>query len=344
MKSAQVSEFSIFRESGVILEEYRERKRLGKRILIITAIVLAVLIILPLIAIYSVRGVNAIRFNISQGVQERTFVTLGGIEQAIHIRGQNTENPVVIWLHGGPGWTDTFNLSTFQFQMEHDFTFVRWDQRGSGRTYYRNPDAQLSLDILVSDLDELVDYMAVRFNQPVYIVGHSWGSVLGITYASRRPEKIEGFVGVGQSINMAQNATISINAGIERAIAAENVNDAEQMRTLYERMSGIGFSHEDFDFGDFALLQGLPGRYLTPGGENVIWDSMFSPWFGFTEQRQIISLMTNINFNFDRNRPFNDALDDCVHPDRLLSPIGFTMVSENYNTAIAIEGGYDDCV
>ena len=311
-----------------------------KRVFKIIAITLAVVIILPLIVIYSVRGVNALRFNIRDGVQERIFITLGGIEQAVHIRGQNPSNPVIIWLHGGPGWNDTYNLSSFQYQMEHDYTFIRWDQRGSGRTYYRNPDSPLSLDIQVSDLNDLVDYATVRFNQPVYIVGHSWGSVLGITYASRHPEKIMGFVGVGQNINMAENTKLAIEAGIELAIQAGNLDDAEQMRTFYERVKNIGFSDENYDFADLALAQGLPGKYHAPSGENVIWDSMFSPYFNFTEQRQLISLMTNIYFNFDRNRPLFNELDSFNPPERLEVPVAFIMGSEDYVTNASLAKDY----
>ena len=321
-----------------------EKKKLAKRIIKITAIVLAVLIILPLITIYAVRGVNAIRFNIRDGVQERIFVTLGGIEQAIHIRGRNESNPVIIWLHGGPGWNDTYNLSAFQYKMENDYTFVRWDQRGSGRTYYRNPNAPLSLDILVSDLDDLVNYVQVRFNQPVYIVGHSWGSVLGITYASLHPEKVAGYVGVGQQINMAENIRIAIEVGYERAIEAGNISDAEKMKAVYEKLRGSGFSDDDFDFYDFALAQALPGKYHAPKGESVIWDSMFSPWFGLSEQRQLISLMTDIYFNFNRNRPLLNVLDTFVPPERLEIPVAFIMGSEDYITVTSLVVDYYNMV
>ena len=313
-------------------------KRVGKRIFKITAIVLAILIILPVLAIYSVRGVNAIRFNISDGVQERTFVTLGGIEQAIHIRGQSTENPVIIWLHGGPGLPDTFQLSTFQFQMEHDFTFVRWDQRGGGRTFYRNPDAPLSLDMLLSDLDELVDYVTERFNQPVYIVGHSWGSLLGITYASRHPEKIDGFVGVGQLLSWwSEYRTIATNAIIERALAAGNTDDAEQARLLDEILSVADMGHEDYSHGDFMAWEALMFRYLdfTDEGTRFALDSVFSPWWNFTEMRKLVSLMTDTDFNtfFERNRPLFIEVGRFVPPEQLEIPIAFIMGSEDFVTA-----------
>ena len=327
------------------MKKSKEKKRLGKYILKITAIVLAILIILPVVAIYSVRGVNAIRFNISDGVQERTFVTLGGIEQAIHIRGQSSENPVIIWLHGGPGLPDTFVLSAFQYQMEHDFTFVRWDQRGGGRTHFRNPDAPISFDILLSDLDELVNYVTERFNQPVYIVGHSWGSLLGITYASRNPEKIDGFVGVGQVIsNWSEYRTIATNTAIERALAAGNTNDAEQLRLAYEILSVSTRGDEDYPIGVYMVWEALTFRYLDFTGEGTRFtlDSVFSPWWNFTEMRKLVSLMTDTDFNtfYERNRPLMMEVGRFVPPEQLEIPIAFIMGSEDFVTATPLVVDY----
>jgi len=321
-------------------KDEKKRIKIIMRIIKISTIVLVVLIFVPLITIYAIRGVNALRFNIRDGVQERIFITLGDIEQAIHIRGKNIKNPVIIWLHGGPGWNDTYNLSKFQYIMEDDYTFIRWDQRGSGRTYYSNPDAPLSLDILISDLDELVIYAKTRFNQPVYIIGHSWGSVLGISYTLQYPTKISGFVGVGQQIDMVENTRIAFEVGYERAMEAGNISDAEKMMIVYERIKDKRISDFDYDFYDTALAQGLPGKYLTPKGENVVWDSMFSPWFGFTEKRQLISLMTNIYFNFNRNRPLFNLLDTFTPPERLDIPVAFIMGSEDYITVTSLVVDY----
>jgi len=289
------------------MKKSKEKRGLGKRILKIIAVVLAMLIILPLITIYSVRGVNAIRFNISDGVQERTFIALGGIEQAIHIRGQSTENPVIIWLHGGPGLPDTFALSAFQFQMEHDFTFVRWDQRGGGRTHFRNLNAPISFDVLLSDLDELVDYVIERFNQPVY-------------------------------------RTMATNTIIERALAAGNVNDAEQARLLDEILSVADMGHEDFSQGDFIAWEALMFRYLDFSGESTRFalDSVFSPWWGFTEKRWLISLITDTDFNthFERNRPLFIEVGRFVPPQQLEIPIAFIMGSEDFATATPLVVDY----
>jgi len=324
------------------MERQGKEKRPRKRILKITAIALAAAIILPLLTMFAGRSINAIRFNIRDGVQERYFVTLGDIEQKIHIRGESVDNPVIIWLHGGPGWSCAYELAPWQYKMEDDFTFVRWDQRGSGRTYRQSPGAPLSLDILIQDLDELVDYVTARFNQPVYIVGDSWGAQLGITYVSRYPEKIAGFVGVGQPINGAESNRIAIETAYERAMAVGNISDAEEMRAAYERIRGKGFADVDFtvDLNDFVLIQHLPAPYLAPRYESQGAGIIFSPWFGLSEVRELISvfLISNRTF-FDRNRPLFYEIDNFIPPERLEIPVAFIMGSEDFitNTGLVVD-------
>jgi len=309
-----------------------------------TAIVLAAFIILPLIVIGIGRGINAARLAIRDGVQERLFVTLGDIEQVIHVRGRDANNPVIIWLHGGPGWSDAYELAHWQYPMEHDYTFIRWDQRGSGRTYLHNPDAPLSLDILIADVADLVDYAIARFGRPVYIVGDSWGTVLGITYASRHPEKIAGFVGVAQVIDDLESTKIGIETGIERAMAAGNTGDAEQMRAVYQRIQGKSPTDEDVDFNDFSLAQSLPSKYLAPSGtryENQGLGILFSPWFGFPEIKQLVSVFTiNGSLFADRNKPLFDAIGSFVPPERLEVPVAFIMGGEDFITPTALVADY----
>jgi len=317
-------------------------KGLFKQVSKITSIVLAVVIALPLIAIYSVRGINAIKFNISGGVQERIFVNLGGIEQALHIRGQNTYNPVIIWLHGGPGWSDAYELAHWQYKMENDYTFIRWDQRGSGRTYRKTPDAPLSLDILISDLYELVNYAANRFNQPVYIVGDSWGTVLGLSFASRYPETIAGYVGVAQNIDQSESLRIAYEAAYGLAMAAGNSSDAEQLRAIFEKVGNRSYSDVDngIDFIDFVLYQSLPSNHLTVSGESQGVGIFFSPWFGFGELRELIGIARNNRLFFDRNRQFFYAIDDFIPPEHLEVPVAFIMGGEDFVTAVSLAEEY----
>ena len=320
----------------------KKRRKLYGRILKITAIVLTALIILPVITVFAGRGINAVRFNIrdENGIWERSYVSLGGIEQVIHIRGRNVDNPIIIWLHGGPGWSNAYELVPWEHMIKHYYTLVHWDQRGSGRTYLRNPDAPLSFDILLGDLDELVDYVTGRFNQPVYIVGTSWGSVLGIEYASRHPERIEGFVGVAQNINFGEGMRVALEAGYRLAMAAGDVATATEIRELYDRLNAINFaiSGNDLHFEKILLAQSLPFAHLpVPRGEGQAFATVFSPWFGMTEARQVFNVMFVDNrLFFERNRPLFDTLGTFTPPETLEIPVAFIMGSIDYITPTSL--------
>ena len=320
----------------------KNKKRFLIRILKISAVFIALLIILPTITVFAGRGINAVRFNIrdENGIWERSYVQLGGIEQVVHIRGRSKDNPIIIWLHGGPGWSNAYELVPWEHMIKHDYTLVHWDQRGTGRTYLRNPGAQLSFDILIADLDDLVDYVIGRFNQPVYIIGTSWGSVLGIEYASRHPERIEGFVGVVQNIDFGEGMIVTLEYGYKLAIAAEDIATAEEIKELYNRLSAINFtiSSNDLHFDKILLAQSLPFAHLpVPSGEGQALAVMFSPWLGMTEIGQLFNVMlVNNRLLFERNRPLFDTLGTFVPPETLEVPVAFIMGSIDFITPTSL--------
>jgi pimeloyl-ACP methyl ester carboxylesterase len=116
------------------------------------------------------------------------------------IRGASTVNPPLIMLHGGPGLSETAFFRRFNSALEQSFTVVYWDQRGAGKSFRRDiPRSSMTVEQFVADLGELVDAVCHRLgNTKVAIFGHSWGSVLGVLYAARSPEKVAAYVGSGQ--------------------------------------------------------------------------------------------------------------------------------------------------
>jgi pimeloyl-ACP methyl ester carboxylesterase len=116
------------------------------------------------------------------------------------IRGESIANPPLIVLHGGPGWSETALFRYFNAPLEQSFTVVYWDQRGAGKSFDCSvPRSSMTAEQFVSDLDELVDAVRKRLRMDrVVIFGHSWGSVLGVLYAARFPEKVLSYVGCGQ--------------------------------------------------------------------------------------------------------------------------------------------------
>ena len=133
-------------------------------------------------------------------VAEVRFETLGGIDQWILIRGENLDNPSLILLHGGPGFSETHFFRKYCAPLEKTFTLVYWDQRGSGKSFQSQiQTSTMRTGQFITDLDELVDTVRARTGKDqVTIFGHSWGSVLGVLYAHRFPQKVSAYVGSGQ--------------------------------------------------------------------------------------------------------------------------------------------------
>jgi pimeloyl-ACP methyl ester carboxylesterase len=133
-------------------------------------------------------------------VEERGFVTVGGIPQWVEMHGADSANPVLFALHGGPGMAETPLLRHFNADLERVFTVVYWEQRGAGRTYdKRTPPESMTVERFIADLDELIDHVRAKLGKDkVVLFGHSWGSALGTLYAARHPQKVSAYIGTGQ--------------------------------------------------------------------------------------------------------------------------------------------------
>ena len=126
------------------------------------------------------------------------------------LRGRSIHNPLLLFLSGGPGSSEMAWVRHFNAPLEDHFLVVQWDQRGAAKSYaaLKDPDG-LTVDQFVSDASELLELLTTRFSQQkVFVVGHSWGSILGVLLAQRRPERIHAYVGTGQQVNFLENDTL----------------------------------------------------------------------------------------------------------------------------------------
>jgi pimeloyl-ACP methyl ester carboxylesterase len=203
----------------------------------------AILLILGLmlLVVSGARLVNRFSSRVSgpSALQENRFVEIGGIDQFVRIRMTDPDNPVILFLHGGPGFPVGYLSPVFQPQIDHAYTTVHWDQRHSGRTYFRNTQGgdQLSVEQLLSDLDELVDYLRIRFEkEKIILLGQSWGSVLGTSYLIRHPEKLLAYIGVGQVVDFDRG----------KILAAETAMRSAQMRGDDETRAAIAHALDKF--------------------------------------------------------------------------------------------------
>ena len=161
-------------------------------------------------------------------------VCLGGLDQSIVIRGRDTTAPVLIWLHGGARAGCHRHVATLQRRLEDYFVVVYWVQRGTGRSYSDDiTPASMTVSQFVSDLDELVSYLTSRFHQrKVVLVGHSWGSALGVTYALAHPEKVAAFVGTGQVVSGAEGERGTYRFTVEEANRRKNGDAIRELAAI----------------------------------------------------------------------------------------------------------------
>lgn len=161
------------------------------------------------------------------------YVSIGGLDQWIQMRGA-PDAPVLLYLHGGPGGTSIPVAEAWRPWEEH-FTVVHWDQRGAGRTFARNGEAgcgRLTVSRMIEDGLEVVEFLTMALGRgKVLVVGHSWGSVLGIHMLKRRPDLFSAYVGTGQLVNRRRNEELNYRREIAQA---EQAGNAEALVALRE--------------------------------------------------------------------------------------------------------------
>ena len=151
----------------------------------------------------------------------RRYVEIGGIEQWITIRGEDRKNPVLLFLHGGPGdATNPWGYAGFRSWLKY-FTVVQWDQRGAGRTLGRNGPSSaptITIDRMAQDGIELAELLRKALQKDkIVLVGHSWGSILGVFMVKARPDLFYAFVGTGQVADPVRNYAVAYDELLKKA-------------------------------------------------------------------------------------------------------------------------------
>lgn len=138
-------------------------------------------------------------------------IRIGGADQWVLERSEDLSNPIVLYLHGGPGTSQlTLNRRNTR-DLERCFTVVNWDQRGAGKSYAAIRDAgAMNIDQFVEDTREVTRHLLQKFGKErLVLVGHSWGSAIGALTVARSPDLYSCYVGIGQIANMAEGEALS---------------------------------------------------------------------------------------------------------------------------------------
>lgn len=162
-------------------------------------------------------------------------ITLGGQEQHIIIRGADTSKPIMLFLHGGPGSPEVAFIKHYSPAIENDYVMVYWEQRGAGKSYSKRiPAESMNLDQMISDTRELSEYLVHRFNrEKIFLMGHSWGSMLGIITAYKYPELYHAYFGIGQVCHQFKGEKISYKWALNQAIEQNDTKAITTLKNLY---------------------------------------------------------------------------------------------------------------
>lgn len=161
-------------------------------------------------------------------------VMLGGQEQYLIIRGKDKNKPVMLFLHGGPGSPEFAFMKSMNRGLENDFVMVYWEERGAGKSFSKNiPAESMTLPRFISDTRELSILLAKRFKKDkIYLMGHSWGSLLGILTAYRYPELYYAYFGIGQACSQYRAEKLSFAWAKEQALQHNNRHAIQALNKL----------------------------------------------------------------------------------------------------------------
>ena len=270
-------------------------------------------------------------------IAELERVTLNGRKEWISIRGESEENPVLLFLAGGPGGTQMAAVRHDLAELEKYFVVVVWDQPGSGKSY-QAVGKDLTVDTYIEDGIALTEYLCSRFEQEkIYLVGESWGSALGIFLAFEAPERYFAMIGTGQMVDFLETENMDYDKAIE---IAGRRGDSEKIKKLEEN-GRPPYYGADVTWKSAEYLNYLSG-YMTANpeiynsGYNTFRD-LFSSEYGIMDK---INFLRGIVYTFNHVYPQLYDVDLRTDYAKLEAPVYFFLGKHDINAPISLVEDY----
>lgn len=241
-------------------------------------------------------------------ISEKIYVNINGAEQGMFIKSKNASNPVLLFVHGGPGMPEYWLTQRYPTGLEDYFTVVWWEQRGAGLSYSPDiPAETMTAEQFVSDTLEVARYLHQRFGQDkIYLMAHSWGSYIGIQAAAREPELFHAYIGIGQISHQIQSEQLAYEYALEYYRQNGNTNMVKKLeaapptttvplpasymalRDEYMHGAGIGTTHDmksvitgffwpSWQFREYTLGEKINlwlGKISSRSSSFGLWDKM----------------------------------------------------------------------
>jgi pimeloyl-ACP methyl ester carboxylesterase len=270
------------------------------------------------------------------GIDEASFVRVGGIDQWVTIRGQNRDNPVLLFLHGGPGFAFlSLNPRAF-LKWEKEFTIVQWDQRGAGKTYGKSGPLgpAVTIDEMALDGVELAEFVRERLQQQkVILVGLSWGTIVGIHMAKIRPDLFTAYVGTGQVAKYLPGRLVAYTQLVAEARARAD-------RKALGELEGIGPPPYES-----SAKAGVHAKWATayePGMPSM-WNNISTVLFDSAiTVRDVSNLIKGMGDSEDHFRAQLDSVDlPALGSDFAIPMFVFQGARDNVNPVQSLTGYFD---
>jgi pimeloyl-ACP methyl ester carboxylesterase len=297
-------------------------RKAGDMLLMMVAILLACVLILGGLLLWWSPGkpppfVDENGIPLAGSISEKIHVTINGVEQGIFIKSKDSANPVLLFLHGGPGMPEYWLTQRYPTGLEEDFTVVWWEQRGAGLSYSAAILAEtMSAEQFVSDTLAVTNYLRKRFaKDKIYLMAHSWGSYIGIQAAAQAPELYHAYIGVSQISYqlkseklaydyMLQQFKANGNTRMVRILAAAPVTMTVPLPPAYDAVRdeamhtlGIGTTRDMKSVITGLFLPSWQFREYTLGEKVNLWRGKLfsrSPSFSLWDKMQAADLTQQV--------------------------------------------------
>lgn len=277
-----------------------------------------------------------------KGIAKMEKVNIGGVEQWIIMRGVNVENPVLLFIHGGPGMPSAPMVLKYNGDLESDFVVVTWDQRGAGKSYSKEiPPESMTVEQFISDAHELVQYLKEKFEaDKIFIVGHSWGSIIGMNLIYRYPEDFYAYVSIGQVVNGSLNERLSYEFALRTAEKNNNRKALKELRKIGPPINGLYKNiYDDLLIQRKWLLKLGGASYGKRSYFDTYIDYLFSKEYTIFE-----SLNVKKGLEFSATLMWEDVvkIDLFTEIDEIEVPVYFMIGRHDWNTPFEITEEYFD--
>ena len=216
-------------------------RKVGKIVLVLCSV--TVLCTIALVTILLIQSYGKMKpfldenGNIIKGsISEKVYANINGVNMGMIIKSKDASNPVLLFVHGGPGMPEYPLTEKYPTGLEDYFTVVWWDQRGSGLSYQSGmPEEKMTTEQFISDTIEVSKYLRERFGQDkIYLMAHSWGSYIGIQAAAKSPELYHAYIGIGQISNTMESEKIAYDYMLKYYKEAGDEKTVKKLQNLFK--------------------------------------------------------------------------------------------------------------